>query len=312
VGEEREAVGVIRSFNRFWTEEIGLLNAGLLDTPYSLTEARIIFELAHVDAAELADLRAQLGVDSGYLSRIMNRFKADGLVDAGPSPSDGRRQLVRLTGRGRAVFAMLDARSSAEIGGLLERLGHEDRRRLLDALTSAQEILERGGRPKPYLVRPLQPGDLGWVVQRHGAVYAEEYGWDESFEALVAHIVADYVDHRDSSKDNAWIAELDGEPVGCVFCIHDDDQTAQLRLLLVEAKARGYGIGARLVDECIRFAADAGYTEMKLWTNDILMSARRIYEAAGFKLVDEERHHSYGHDLAGQTWWLKLAGVLGG
>jgi DNA-binding MarR family transcriptional regulator/GNAT superfamily N-acetyltransferase len=265
-----------------------------------------------VDAAELADLRAQLGVDSGYLSRIMNRFKADGLVDAGPSPSDGRRQLVRLTGRGRAVFAMLDARSSAEIGGLLERLGHEDRRRLLDALSSAQEILERGGRPKPYLVRPLQPGDLGWVVQRHGAVYAEEYGWDESFEALVAHIVADYVDHRDSSKDNAWIAELDGEPVGCVFCIHDDDQTAQLRLLLVEAKARGYGIGARLVDECIRFAADAGYTEMKLWTNDILMSARRIYEAAGFKLVDEERHHSYGHDLAGQTWWLKLAGVLGG
>jgi DNA-binding MarR family transcriptional regulator/GNAT superfamily N-acetyltransferase len=312
VGEEREAVGVIRSFNRFWTEEIGLLNAGLLDTPYSLTEARIIFELAHVDAAELADLRTQLGIDSGYLSRIMNRFKADGLVDAGPSPSDGRRQLVRLTGRGRAVFAMLDARSSAEIGGLLERLGHEDRRRLLDALSSAQEILERGGRPKPYLVRPLQPGDLGWVVQRHGAVYAEEYGWDESFEALVAHIVADYVDHRDSSKDNAWIAELDGEPVGCVFCIHDDDQTAQLRLLLVEAKARGYGIGARLVDECIRFAADAGYTEMKLWTNDILMSARRIYEAAGFKLVDEERHHSYGHDLAGQTWWLKLAGVNGG
>jgi DNA-binding MarR family transcriptional regulator/GNAT superfamily N-acetyltransferase len=312
VGEEREAVGVIRSFNRFWTEEIGLLNAGLLDTPYSLTEARIIFELAHADAAELADLRAQLGVDSGYLSRIMNRFKADGLVDAGPSPSDGRRQLVRLTGRGRAVFAMLDTRSSAEIGGLLERLGHEDRRRLLDALSSAQEILERGGRPKPYLVRPLQPGDLGWVVQRHGAVYAEEYGWDESFEALVAHIVADYVDHRDSSKDDAWIAELDGEPVGCVFCIHDDDQTAQLRLLLVEAKARGYGIGARLVDECIRFAADAGYTEMKLWTNDILMSARRIYEAAGFKLVDEERHHSYGHDLVGQTWWLKLAGVNGG
>jgi DNA-binding MarR family transcriptional regulator/GNAT superfamily N-acetyltransferase len=310
MGGESDAIVGIRSFNRFWTEEIGLLKAGLLDTPYSLTEARIVFELAHTGAAELADLRARLGVDSGYLSRIMNRFKADGLVDAGPSPTDGRRQLVTLTGRGRAVFAMLDARSSAEIRALLDRLGDEDQRRLLDALTTAQEILQRGGRPKPYRIRPLQPGDLGWVVQRHGAVYAEEYGWDESFEALVARIVADYVDHRDPRRDNAWIAELDGEPVGCVFCVHADDHTAQLRLLLVDAKARGYGIGARLVDECLRFAVDAGYTEMKLWTNDILVSARRIYEAAGFKLVDEERHHSYGHDLVGQTWWLDLSGVI--
>jgi DNA-binding MarR family transcriptional regulator/GNAT superfamily N-acetyltransferase len=278
----------------------------LLDTPYSLTEARVIFELAQAGSAELADLRASLGLDSGYLSRIMNRFKADGLVDTGPSAADGRRQIVTLTRRGRGVFDMLDARSSAEMGSLLDGLGDEDRRRLVDAISTAHEILERGGRPKPCRIRSLGPGDLGWVVQRHGAIYAEEYGWDDTFEAQVARIVADYVDQRDPARDAAWIAELDGEPVGCVFCIHADDSTAQLRLLLVEAAARGYGVGSRLVDTCVRFAAEAGYAGIKLWTNDVLVSARRIYQAAGFKLVEEQAHHSYGHDLVGQTWSLAL------
>jgi DNA-binding MarR family transcriptional regulator/GNAT superfamily N-acetyltransferase len=300
------AVAAVRSFNRFWTEQIGLLNAGLLDTSYSLTEARVIFELAHAGPVDLADLRARLGLDSGYLSRIMNRFKADRLVEAAPSPSDGRRQVVSLTGRGRGIFEMLDSRSSSQIGALLERLGGPDQDRLVDAITTAQEILQRASRPEPYRIRSPQPGDLGWVVQRHGAIYGAEYGWDDTFEALVARIVAEYVEHRDPVRDNAWIAELDGEPVGCVFCIHVDDRVAHLRLLLVEAKARGYGVGSRLVEECASFAKRAGYTELTLWTNDILVSARRIYEGAGFRLIDEQPHHSYGHDLVGQTWSLDL------
>jgi DNA-binding MarR family transcriptional regulator/GNAT superfamily N-acetyltransferase len=306
VGEADGAVTTVRPFNRVWTEQIGLLNAGLLDTSYSLTEARVIFELAHAGPVDLADLRARLGLDSGYLSRIMSRFKAEGLVEAAPSPTDGRRQVVSLTGRGRGIFEMLDSRSSSQIGALLERLEVRDRHRLVDAITTARELLERAGQSQPDRIRSLQPGDLGWVVQRHGALYAAEYDWDDTFEALVARIVADYVEDRDPLRDNAWIAELDGQPVGCVFCIHVDERVAQLRLLLVEAKARGHGIGSRLVEECVSFAKNAGYRELRLWTNDILVSARRIYEGAGFRLIDQQPHHSYGHDLVGQTWSLDL------
>jgi DNA-binding MarR family transcriptional regulator/GNAT superfamily N-acetyltransferase len=299
-------VASVRAFNRFWTARIGALDAGLVDTPYSLTEARVLYELAQVAATDLGVLRRRLALDSGYLSRIMSRFKADGLAEAEPAPADARRQVIRLTAAGRAAFAVLDERSAQAVRELLDPVTSENRRRLVAAMAVVEDVFSGVEAPPPYVIRGLRPGDFGWVVHRHGVLYAEEYGWDTTFEALVARIVADYVDHHDPRAEDAWIAELDGEPVGCVFCVRRDDQTGQLRLLLVEPKARGYGIGARLVEECIRFARRAGYDELVLWTNDVLVAARRIYEAAGFVLFDEEPHHSFGHDLVGQNWRLDL------
>ena len=301
-----QRVASVRAFNRFYTELIGVLDEGLLRTPYSLTEARVIFELAQRDSREVAELRQALAIDAGYLSRILARFQDDGLVTRRRSVADGRRQVISLTERGRAAFVTLDGRSAEAIRTMLTKLTEEDQARLVGAMAEIRRILEPAPRPSGYVLRPPRPGDLGWVVHRHGVRYAEEYGWDESFEALVARIVADYVDHRDPRREDAWIAELDGEPVGCVFCTRKDDQTAQLRLLLVEPQARGMGIGSRLVDECIRFARRAGYRELVLWTNDVLVDARRIYERAGFQLVKQEPHHSFGHDLVGQTYALTL------
>jgi len=279
-----------------------LLREGLLRSPYSLTEARVIFELAKYGSAEVADLRSLLDIDAGYLSRILGRFGKDGLATQERSKTDGRRQVIRLTRRGRAAFKLLDTRSTEQVQSLLSQLGDEQQRRLVGAMKSIEEIVERSPGPEPYILRQPGPGDLGWVVQRHGELYAQEYGWDERFEALVARIVADYVDHRDPSRENAWIAEVDGESVGCVFCVKKDFKTAQLRLLLVDPRVRGMGIGSRLVEECMRFARRAGYEQMMLWTNDVLHAARRIYERAGFTLVEEERHRSFGHDLVGQNW----------
>ena len=299
-------VATLRAFNRFYTTVIGVLQEGLLETPYSLTEARVIFELAQRDSTELSDLRGAVGVDAGYLSRILARFETDGLLTRERSAMDGRRQVIRLTDRGRDVFALLDARSAEENQKLLARLSPENRRRLLDAMETIRVILQDRPRPPAYLLRPPGPGDYGWVVQLHGTVYADEYGWDASFEALVARIVADFVDHRDPERERAWIAEVNGQPAGCMFCVKRDERTAQLRLLLVDPTVRGLGIGSRLVEECLRFARDAGYEEIMLWTNDVLEDARRIYQRAGFQLVDEERHHSFGHDLVGQNWARKL------
>jgi DNA-binding MarR family transcriptional regulator/GNAT superfamily N-acetyltransferase len=301
-----DRVTSVRAFNRFWTARIGALRSGLLDTAYSLTEARVIFELAQREVTDLADLRAELELDAGYLSRIIARLKADKVVVTSPSAIDGRRLVVALTEHGRAVFADLDQRSAVAVDALLAGLAEDDQRRLVSAMATVVDVFTPPAEREPYVIRPLRAGDLGWVVERHGVVYADEYGWDQTFEALVARIVADYVDGLDPSRENAWIAELDGAPVGCVFCVRKDDETAQLRILLVEARARGRGIGARLVDECIRFARRAGYRRLRLWTNDVLVAARRIYEAAGFHLVDEEAHHSYGHDLVGQIWELEL------
>jgi DNA-binding MarR family transcriptional regulator/GNAT superfamily N-acetyltransferase len=301
-----DPVRAVRAFNRFYTNVIGVLREGLLRTPYSLTEARVIFELAQQGATDVADLRRTLDIDAGYLSRILARFETDGLATRKRSQSDGRRQVIRLTDQGQAVFAMLDARSAEEVRELLSRLTEEDQRRLIGAMGTIHELLEGSPRAEAFVLRAPGPGDLGWVVHRHGVLYAEEYGWDDTFEALVARIVADYVDHRDPQRERAWIAEAGREPVGCVFCVKKDDKTAQLRLLLVDPRARGRGIGARLVEECMGFARRAGYEEMMLWTNDVLEQARRIYERAGFELVEEEWHHSFGHDLVGQNWWRKL------
>ncbi len=301
-----DRVAAVRGFNRFYTKVIGVLREGLVRTPYSLTEARVIFELAQREATEVADLRRSLDIDAGYLSRILARFEVDRLATRARSEPDGRRQVIRLTRQGRAAFKMLDARSSQEISALLSRLREEDQRRLLAGMESIRQILEGAPRPDSFVLRPPVAGDYGWVVQRHGVIYAEEYGWDETFEGLVARIVSDYASRRDARREAAWMAEVDGEPVGCVFCVKKDEKAAQLRLLLVEPSARGMGIGTRLVEECLRFARRVGYLRIVLWTNNILEDARRIYERAGLELAEEEAHHSFGHDLVGQYWWRTL------
>jgi DNA-binding MarR family transcriptional regulator/GNAT superfamily N-acetyltransferase len=304
--DDSQAVAAVREFNRFYTNVIGLLREGLLDTPYSLTEARVIFELARSDQAEVTKLRRSLDIDAGYLSRILARFEADGLVTRQRSPSDGRQLVIALTGPGRAAFLMLDGRSAGQVSALLSRLSPADQRRLTSAMATVREIIDGAPRPAMFVLRAPRPGDLGWVVHRSGALYAQEHGWDGTFEALVARIVADYAAGHDPEREGAWIAEAAGEPVGCVFCVRQSETAAQLRLLLVEPRVRGMGVGARLVAECVDFARRSGYAEVVLWTNDVLTQARRIYERSGFQLVDSEKHHSFGHDLVGQTWRLAL------
>jgi DNA-binding MarR family transcriptional regulator/GNAT superfamily N-acetyltransferase len=295
-------VAAIRAFNRFYTARIGALRDGLLATAHPLPEARVLFELGQREATDVADLRRALELDAGYLSRLLGRLEEQGLVARERSAADARRQRASLTERGRDAYTTLDRRSAAEIAALLDGLRDEDRRRLLDAMQTVREILEGAPRPAPFVLRPPQPGDFGWVVHRHGALYAEEYGWDASFEALVARIVADYAERHDPRREAAWIAEVSGRPVGCVFCVRREDDVAQLRCLLVEPSARGMGIGAGLVDECLRFARRAGYREIRLWTNDVLVEARRIYQRAGFALVSERPHRAFGHDLVEQDW----------
>ncbi|MBV9451195.1 MAG: MarR family transcriptional regulator [Streptosporangiaceae bacterium] len=305
-----EAVAQVREFNRFYTNVIGLLRGKYLETPYSLTEARILFELAQCDragddATEVADLRRVVDIDAGYLSRILARFEADGVVTKERSAADGRRQVIRLTGTGREIIAGLDARSASQTAGMLSPLRDEDRRRLLDAMRAITEVLSESPAPRAYMLRAPQPGDMGWVVQRHGAMYAEEFGWDQTFEALVARLVADYVTNSDPRKEAAWIAEVDGQRAGCVFCVRDNDEdetTARLRMLLVEPWARGLGIGRRLVDEVLRFARNAGYARIVLWTHDVQADALRLYKRAGFTLDSESPSHSFGTELVDQTW----------
>jgi DNA-binding MarR family transcriptional regulator/GNAT superfamily N-acetyltransferase len=298
-----DRVAAVRAFNRLYTGRIGLLGEGFLHTEHSLTEARVLYELGQRDVVEVAELRRELQMDAGYLSRLLSRLEDQGLVVRERSQDDGRRQRVRLTDEGQDAFAELDRRSAAEIGALLDGLGEERQRRLVAAMEAIADVLgDAPSHDAGFVLRPPHPGDYGWIVHRHGAQYADEYGWDETFEALVARIVADYAEGHDPRCEAAWIAEVDGEPVGCVFCVRKDDATAQLRLLLVDPRARGRGIGGRLVEECLRFARRASYERIVLWTNDVLHEARRLYERAGFELVESGRHHAFGHDLVEQTW----------
>jgi DNA-binding MarR family transcriptional regulator/GNAT superfamily N-acetyltransferase len=304
---DADRVAALRAFTRSYTALLGVLDEGLLHSPYSVTEARVIFELAQRELTHVADLRRDLGIDAGYMSRITARLEADGLVRRERSLTDARRQVLRLTEQGRAVFDMLDARAAEQATQLLAGMPDPVQRRVVAAMdTIRAAFADQATPPSTVVLRAPAPGDLGWVVARHGAQYAAEYGWDDTFEGLVARIVGDFAADHDPRREAAWVAEIDGEPVGCVFCVAADDTTAQLRLLLVEATARGRGVGRRLVDQCVRFARRAGYRSIVLWTNDVLVSARRIYEAAGFTLVDEEPHHSFGHDLVGQHWSLEL------
>jgi DNA-binding MarR family transcriptional regulator/GNAT superfamily N-acetyltransferase len=304
--ESEDHVAAVRAFNRFYTGRIGVLGDGLLRTRHSLTEARVLYELGRREVMDVADLRRAMAIDAGYLSRVLVRLERQGLVAREPSPTDARRQRARLTADGVAAAAELDRRSAEEIGGLLDAVDEDSRRRLVAAMDTVRAVLEPRRPPDTVVLRAPRPGDYGWIVHRHGVRYAEEHGWETTFEALVARIVADYVEQSEPRREAAWIAEVDGAPVGCVLCVRRTDTVAQLRLLLVEPAARGHGIGGRLVDECVRFAQGAGYEEIVLWTNDVLVAARRLYERAGFRLVEEGPHHAFGHDLVEQTWSRRL------
>ena len=299
-------VQTVREFSRFYTRRLGTLDEGLLGTRWSLTEARIVFELAQSPSTDMAALRGALALDSGYLSRILARFDAARLIARTTSAEDGRRQSLALTAAGRKLYRTLDERSSRQVAALLAPLPETVQDSLAAAMQAVMRALDDAPSNPAVALRGLRPGDLGWIAQRHGEIYAREYGWASSFEAFVARIAADYLDKHQPGRENAWIAEVHGQRAGCVLCVRADDDTAQLRVLLVEAWARGHGLGARLVDECVRFARDSGYRKLVLWTNDILVAARRIYLAAGFELVREESHHSFGKDLVGQYWELRL------
>ena len=295
-----------RRFSRFWTREVGLLHEGLLDTPHSLTEARVLYELGQVPETTAAELVQVLALDSGHLSRVLAGLEAAGLVSRRRSPDDGRRQLLSLAAGGRAAFAELDRRSAEQASELVERLPPGEQARLLAAMSTIEQLLGESLAPS-LVIRPPLPGEYGWVVQRHGALYAREYGFDASFEALVAQIVADYLEQHDPARERCWIAALDGEPVGSVFCVDAGDGVAKLRLLIVEPAARGLQVGTQLVEECIRFARATGYRELTLWTQRQLEAARRIYERCGFELVEAERRASSSARVqASETWTLTL------
>jgi DNA-binding MarR family transcriptional regulator/N-acetylglutamate synthase-like GNAT family acetyltransferase len=310
-----QRIAAVRRFNRFYTQRIGVLREHLLDSPFPLTGVRVLYELAHWPAtgepATAAVLAARLALDEGYLSRILRGFEQRHLVHKKPSSADGRRKSLALSERGRRAFAALDARSRAEVGAMLGRLSTTAQLRVVEAMrtiaTSLGEAPEGGrGHQPPYLLRPHQPGDIGWVIHRHGALYAQEYGYDESFEALVAEIAARFVQRFDPARERCWIAERDGEIVGSVFLVRKTKTVAKLRLLLVEPHARGLGIGRRLIDECVRFARRAGYRKLTLWTQSDLDAARHLYTQAGFRRVHEERHESFGKHLVAETWELPL------
>ncbi|GLX52492.1 MarR family transcriptional regulator [Streptomyces hygroscopicus subsp. hygroscopicus] len=300
----------VRAFNRFYTGVIGALDYGRhLYAPYTLTESRVLYELAHAPHLDAADLRTSLGLDAGYLSRILNRFEAAGLVERGVSERDTRRRRITLTASGREAAAMLDERARDSVGALLGGVAPGDRARLVEAMGTIRDVLGDGRREgaEDIVLRQPRTGELGWIVQRNAVLYAAEYGWDAEYEGLVARIVADFAQEHDPRTERVWIAEADGRPVGCVMCVRDDAPgAARLRLLLVEPGARGRGVGDRLVGAVVDFAREAGYRELVLWTNDVLSSARRLYRRHGFVLVGERPHHSFGKDLVGQDWRLAL------
>ena len=299
-------VSAIRAFNRFYTRKIGVVD-GIASSPFSLAEARVLYELAHRERSTATDIRKELGLDAGYVSRILREFERRKFVTREQSKTDEREKFLSLTAKGRRAFAPLDARSDRDVAAILEELSPAERKRLVDAVQTVHSLL--GDQPEsktPYLLRPHQPGDMGWIVHRQAILYAEEYGWDETYEALAAEIVAQFIKNYDPKRERCWIAERDGARVGAVFVAKASDEVAKLRLLHVESEARGLGIGKRLVEECVRFSRQAGYQKITLWTQSILDAARHIYKQAGFRVMREEQHHSFGKDLTAETWDLDL------
>ncbi|MHB8991212.1 MAG: bifunctional helix-turn-helix transcriptional regulator/GNAT family N-acetyltransferase [Chloroflexota bacterium] len=302
-----QRIAAVRRFNRFYTSQIGVLQEDYLDSPFSLTEVRVLYELAHRENPTACELSRELRLDPGYLSRLLRGFEKRGLIDKQRSQLDGRQNLLRLTGEGQEAFAPLDSRSGDQARDLLSGLSATDQGRLVEAMGTIQRLLGAQPEPRiPYLLRPHRHGDMGWIAHRHGVLYNQEYGYDERFEALVASIVAEFIEHYEPKRERCWIAEREGEIVGSVFLVGKSEAVAKLRLFLVEPKARGLGIGTRLVDECVQFARSVGYRQIVLWTQSELSAARRIYERAGFRLVAEEPHHSWGRDLVAETWQLEL------
>src|SRR6266850_4509 len=304
-------IDAVRRFNRFYTRKIGVLQQGLLRSPFSLTEVRVLYELAHRKDPTATELRRELALDPGYLSRMLRSFEKRGLISRKPSEADSRQSPLRLTSSGRKVFASLNTRARQQVRTMLQAVPHGEEQRLLQAMHTVESVL--GDRSNPgrenraaYRLRPHQPGDMGWVVHRHGALYAEEYGYDERFEALVAQIVADFLRKFDPQRERCWIAEMNGEIVGSVFLVRQSAAVAKLRLLLVEPKARGLGLGGRLVNECVNFARQAGYKKITLWTQSELHSARHLYKKAGFRLVGTKRHQDFGKPSLAEVWDLKL------
>lgn len=300
-------IETVRRFNRLYTRQIGVLNKGFLESPYSLTEVRILFELRYHAPVTATALRQQLGLDAGYLSRIIRHFSGQGLLSKESVAGDGRQTSLGLSDKGRRTFAAIEARQREAVAAMLKPLSAGERSQLFKSMRSLETLLGERDAPKvPYVIRPPQPGDIGWITHRQGVLYNQEYGWDEQFEALIAEIAAKFFQSFDPKRERCWIAEREGEVIGSVFCVKDSKTIARLRLLYVEPSARGLGVGSRLVEECVAFARRAGYRKVTLWTNSVLHSARHIYERAGFRKVSEEAHHSYGHDLVSQTWDLKL------
>ncbi|HVX74625.1 MAG TPA: helix-turn-helix domain-containing GNAT family N-acetyltransferase [Bradyrhizobium sp.] len=300
-------VAAVRRFSRFYTRKLGIIEPRLLHSPWTLQEARIIYEIAQHEGCTATDLTRTLGLDPGFLSRTLQALQRRQIVTRKPSKADGRANELALTAKGRAAFAKLDSRSRSEVADLLGTLNNEQRGAIVHAMTTIARTLEpTAQKPAGFLLRSHRPGDIGWVASRHGAIYAQEYGWDISFEALVAEIAAQFIKSFDPAREHCWIAEIDGEPVGSIFLVNGSGGVAKLRLLLVEKKARGLGVGRALVEQCIRFARQAGYHSITLWTQSILVAARRIYQSAGFRLTAEQKHHSFGVDLVGETWDMKL------
>jgi DNA-binding MarR family transcriptional regulator/N-acetylglutamate synthase-like GNAT family acetyltransferase len=301
-------IEAVRRFSRFYTRKIGVLQEGLLGSDFSLTEARILYELAHRESSTASELAKELDLNPGYLSRTLKKLEDRQLVLRTTSADDARQSLLTLTEKGTQRFAELNARSRNDVAVMLARLNTAEEGRLIRALQDVETLLgDQTPRRVPYILRPHQPGDIGWAIQQHGLLYAQQYGWDETFEALAAEVAAKFIRDFDPKCERAWIAEKDGENVGCVFLVKQSDDVAKLRMLLVHPKARGLGIGKRLVEECIRFAQQKGYKKITLWTNDILTTARHIYQQEGFKLVAEEPHKSFGHHMVGETWELDLS-----
>jgi DNA-binding MarR family transcriptional regulator/GNAT superfamily N-acetyltransferase len=315
MGNRRDGKGdaaAVRRFNRFYTRQIGVLRKTFLDSPYSLAEARVLYEIASRRAPTASDIARALDLDAGYLSRLLQKFERRGLIQRTASRRDARQSHLSLSPRGRRAYAPLERRSQRDAAKMLKRLPPAERSRLIAAMHTIQGLLDNDPPPprpaesKGYILRAPVPGDFGWIVRRHAEIYAQEYGWTEPFEGLCAQIVADFANDYDPKRERCWIAEIDGDPAGCVFLVKDSEKVARVRLLLVDPKARGLGLGARLVDECVRFARRAGYKKITLWTHSILTAARHVYQKAGFRLTGTERHKSWGRPVTSEFYDLEL------